>query len=118
MIQGANFFWSRGHAHVEIDGQRRCVERFSAWMDGDRRGGLRVRFLDGAGGSTTAGAGWGGHDGGLIVGAAAYNLNRPAVAARLILAAMAAGWRPGSGRPAVHEDGFALLARARAPQGT
>lgn len=114
VIDGADFLWTCGHGHVEIDGQRRCVERFSAWMYGDPRGALRVRFLDGDGGHTTKGEGWGGHDGGLLVGRVVHNLHRPALAARLIRAAMAAGWQPGNARPAIHDDGWALLAKAGA----
>jgi hypothetical protein len=115
VIDGACFCWTRSHGHLEVDGQRRCVERFSAWLDGDHRGALKIRFVDGEGGSTTAGLGWGGHDGGLLVGGVAYNLNRPALAVRLIRAAMTADWQPGSGRGVVHDDGFALLAMAGAP---
>lgn len=115
VIDGARFGWTRSHGHLEIDGRRRCVERFSAWLDGDHQGALRVRFIDGEGGSTTAGAGWGGHDGGLLVGSVAYNLHRPAHAAWLIRAAMKRGWRPGSGRALVRDDGFAFLIEAGAP---
>ncbi|MEZ4450789.1 MAG: hypothetical protein R3B09_15005 [Nannocystaceae bacterium] len=115
VIDGARYGWTRSHGHLEIDGARRCVERFSAWLDGDQPGALRVRFVDGEGGSTTTGMGWGGHDGGLLAGRVAYNLHRPALAVRLIRAAMAAGWRPGSGQAMVREDGFVLLAAAGAP---
>ncbi|WAS90647.1 hypothetical protein [Nannocystis punicea] len=115
MIDGASFCWTRSHGHLEVDGVRHCVERFSTWRDDDRRGALRVCFVDGQGGSTTAGQGWGGHDGSLLVGGVAYNLNRPALAVRLIRAAMASGWQPGSGRGVERDDGFALLASAGAP---
>jgi hypothetical protein len=115
VIDGVSFCWTRSHGHLDVDGQHRCVERFSAWRDDDRGGALRVRFLDGEGGSTTAGQGWGGHDGRLLVGGVAYNLHRPALAVRLIRAAMAAGWQPGSGRAVERDDGFALLASAGAP---
>lgn len=115
VIDGACFCWTRSHQHIEVDGKRRCVERFSAWRDGDHRGALRVRFVDGEGGHTTAGEGWGGHDGGLLLGSAAYNLHRPATAVRLIRAAIQAGWRPGSGRGVECLDGFKLLAKAGAP---
>jgi hypothetical protein len=111
VIDGASFSWTRSHGH--LDG--RCIERFSAWRDDDRRGALRVDFVDGEGGSTTAGQGWGGHDGRLLVDGVAYNLNRPALAARLIRAALATGWQPGSGRAVVRDDGFALLATTDAP---
>ncbi|WP_434424767.1 hypothetical protein [Nannocystis pusilla] len=63
VIDGASFCWTRSHGRREIDDHARCVERFSAWRDDDRRGALRVCFVDGEGGSTTAGQGWGGHDG-------------------------------------------------------
>jgi hypothetical protein len=112
VIDGASFSWTRSHGRLE-DG--RCVERVSAWRDDDRRGALRVCFVDGEGGSTTAGQGWGGHDGRLLVDHVAYNLNRPALAARLIRAAIAAGWQPGSGRAVERDDGFALLAGTDAP---
>lgn len=115
MIDGASFHWIRSHGHLDIDGQHCCVESFSAWRDDDRRGALRVRFIDGDGGSTTAGQGWGGHDGRLLVGGVAYNLNRPALAARLIQTALAEGWQPGSQRSVERNDGFALLARSDAP---
>lgn len=110
MIDGACFRWTRSHGHH--DGA--CADTFSAWLDGVRGGGLRVVFRDGEGGSTTTGQGWGGHDGGLLVGGLAYNLHRPALAACLIRAALADGWRPGE-RAVEYRDGFALLARAGAP---
>ncbi|MFY0539448.1 hypothetical protein [Nannocystis pusilla] len=115
MIDGARFCWTRSHGHLEVAGGHRCVERFSAWRDGERCGALRVHFVDGEGGSTTAGQGWGGYDGRLLVGDEAYNLNRPAIAARLIEAAMARGWQPGSEHGMVCDDGFALLVSAGAP---
>jgi hypothetical protein len=115
VIDGVSFCWTRSHGHREIDGHHRCVERFAAWRDDDRRGALRICFVDGEGGSTTAGQGWGGHDGSLLVGGVAYNLNRPALAVRLIQAAMARGWQPGSGRAVECDDGFVLLADSGAP---
>lgn len=45
----------------------------------------------------------------------AYNLHRPALAVRLIRAAVAAGWQPASGRGVERDDGFALLAETGAP---
>lgn len=115
VIDGVHFSWTRRHGHLERDGVRHCVERFSAWRDDDRVGALRLCFVDGEGGSTTTGQGWGGHDGGLLAGGVAYNLNRPALAARLIRAAMATGWQPGTRRAVERDDGFALLALAGAP---
>lgn len=115
VIDGASFCWARSHGHREIAGQQRCVERFSAWRDDDRRGALRICFVDGEGGSTTAGQGWGGHDGQLLVDGVTYNLHRPALAVRLIQAAMAGGWQPGSGRAVERDDGFVLLASSGAP---
>lgn len=115
VIDSVVFYWTRSHRHRDLGGERRCVERFSAWLESDRRGALRVSFVDGEGGHTTTGQGWGGHDGGLLAGKVAYNLHRPALAARLIRRAMAEGWQPGSGRAVERDDGFALLARAGAP---
>lgn len=111
VIDGALYRWTRSHTHVEADGARRCVERLSAWREGHRRAGLTVRFIDGAGGHTTAGEGWGGHDGGLLVGSIAYNLHRPALAAAIIRRALVEGWAPASGRCVVIDDGFGLLRR-------
>jgi hypothetical protein len=115
VIDGVCFRWKYSHGHADVDGEGRCAERFSAWRDGDRRGALRVLFINGKGGSTTTGQGWGGHTGRLLVDGAAYNLNRPAIAAALIRAAMAAGWRPGGERDLERDDGYALLAESGAP---
>ncbi len=109
VIDGVDYRWARSHGHVEIEGERRCVERFAAWEEGARGACLRVRFLDGAGGCSTAGGGWGGHDGGLLVDGVAFNLHRPAVAAAIIRAGRAEGWRGGSGEALAIKDGYALL---------
>lgn len=106
--------WTRSHGQVEVDGESHRAERVAAGRDGERRGALLIRCIDGRGRSTTAGQGWGAHDGQLLVGGVVYSLNRPALAARLIQAALTAGWRPGGDRD-VEFDGIALLAATDAP---
>jgi hypothetical protein len=106
------FNWTRRHGEQA----RACMEMLCVWR-ADRTGGrLLIRFVDGESGVTTAGSGWGGHDGGLLVGDRSYNLNRPAVVAALIRQAMREGWSASSkGQREI--EGFALLARSDAPQG-
>ncbi|MCA9635051.1 MAG: hypothetical protein KC420_03345 [Myxococcales bacterium] len=117
MIDGVTYAWHRAHTHVEVNGERRCVERVSAWIEGSRGASLIVRLHQGQGGHTAAGSGWGGFDGGVLMGRAEYNLNRPAVVAALIRAALARGWAPREGRGLEIDDGFALLVAGRAPTG-
>lgn len=110
VIDGARYGWALSHGHAEIDGEPRCMERLAAWLEGDPRGALHLRFIDGEGGRTTTGQGWGGHSGRVLVDGLAYNLHRPALAAGLIRAGLASGWQPGRGRLVVRDDGYALLA--------
>jgi hypothetical protein len=76
-----------------------------------------VRFVDGRGCVVTAGQGWGGHDGLVLVGDDPIHLHRPAVAAALIRAALGAGWDTGRGKPHVIEDGAGFVAEHRVPRG-
>lgn len=111
------FLWTRGHGHESMpDGSRRCFERVSVWRPTRDGGRLLIRFVDGKRGATTAGEGWGGHDGGLLVGGHVYNLNRPGVVAALVRQALAEGWDPRA-RGDREIEGFGLLARANTPQG-
>lgn len=102
--------------HVEFKWTRRSRgqhrETLSVWRADGSGGRLLIRFVDGQGGVTTVGSGWGGHDGGLLVGCRSINLNLPSVVAALIRQAIVEGWDSRS--KAVRElDGFALLARTK-----
>lgn len=113
VVDELDFEWTRRHVHD--DGP--CIEKLSVWRAHRKGGRLLVRFVDGQGGATLAGAGWGGHDGGLLVGSRSYNLNRPGVVAALIRRALREGWNPNA-KEEREIEGFALLARSNAPDGT
>jgi hypothetical protein len=110
-VDGVDFGWTRRHEHQAGP----CSENLSIWRADKTGGRLLVRFVDGQGGATTTGSGWGGHDGGLICGSRSYNLNRPGVIAALIRQALREGW---DSRSKVDREleGFALLARSHAPR--
>lgn len=109
VVDGTPYQYSLRHAHrAGADGKRVCEEVLRAWPEDRRHPALVLRFQDGAGGATTAGSGWGGHDGGVLVGAEHVNLHLPAVVAALLRAALRQG--PPQQRP-LELDGFALWRR-------
>jgi hypothetical protein len=111
LVDEVDFMWTRRHGHQGSP----CTESLSIWRADKTGGRLLVRFVDGQGGATTAGGGWGGHDGGLVCGSRSYNLNRPGVVAALVRQALRDGW---DSRLKVDREleGFALLARSHAPR--
>lgn len=88
-----------------------CTERVSVWLVEHRTRGVTMRFIDGDGGATTHGGGWGGHDGGVLLGDVAINLNRPVVIAALVRAAIERGWDAQTAA-CEFDDGFAVLREA------
>jgi hypothetical protein len=118
-VDGVRYLWTRAHRHnVDVSGQYRCRETVIAWPSSHRRATLVVRFADGdSGGHTTAGGGWGGAEGVVLLDGCWINLNRPAVVAALIRSARALGWRTAGTRRRVIADGFAFVRANPVPTG-
>lgn len=111
VVDGAELRWTRRHGRQnEVR-----VERLVVWSEAGAQ--LELAFVDDEGGRVTAGEGWGGFDGGVVLNDDSYNLNRPAVVAALVRAALARGWDPsadGRWSPPAWE----LLAQSEAPSGS
>jgi hypothetical protein len=105
VVDGQSFLWRYTHGH--LDGV--CQDKLS--IHPESGASLRVLFLSGEAGSTTTGEGWGGHVGGLLIGGRSYNLNRPALIAQIIKAALVSGWREQE-RGDFVVNGFELLSNA------
>jgi hypothetical protein len=118
-VDGVRYLWARAHAHAsDASGHRQCSETVRAWRREHRGAPLVVRFVDGeSGGHTTAGDGWGGGDGLLLLGERWINLNRPAVVAALIRSARQSGWNASTDGPHVVADGFAFVLANPVPTG-
>lgn len=113
VVNGEEFLWSfsPGYRRTEGDGFV-CQDQFTAYKRDHRTSPLRVHFTTWecaiSGGPLRIGAP-------IAPGDPAANLHTPAWAARLIEAALAAGWDPmGCRRPFTIEDGVPFL-RERAP---
>lgn len=112
VVDGVEYRWARRHGHRE-DGL--CQESLTAWEVERENAPLVVRFADGDGAHPTAGEGWGGGVGLVLIGRRQLNLHRPAVAAALIRAALRAGWDPAHGKPYVIAKGAAFIAQHAVP---
>lgn len=111
VVDGERLMWTR-----RSRSEAAFTEVVRVWRA--ERGGARlvIPFVDQPGAVATAGQGWGGHEGGLLVDRRYYNLNRPAVVAALVRQAMLEGWDPdGTGEQPM--EGYALLRRSSAPPG-
>lgn len=112
VIDGVPYRYSRTHRHeIGPAGTQICEEVLRAQPEDRGHTTLVLRFRDGDGGVTTAGEGWGGHDGGLLIDGEAVNLNLPSVVARLLRAARALG--PPPPRGAWELNGFAIYRRSQ-----
>ncbi len=112
VVDSVAYRWARKHGHRE-DG--RCQESLTAWEVGRENAPLVVRFADGEGAHPTAGEGWGGGVGLVLIGRDKLNLHRPAVASALIRAALRAGWNPARGKPHIIANGAAFIAEHDVP---
>jgi hypothetical protein len=110
VVDEIELMWTRRHNHEAGP----CTETLTVWRADKPGGRLRVRFVNGQGGATTEGGGWGGYEGGLLFGDRSYNLNRPGVVAALVQQALREGWNS-SARGERELDGFALLGCADTP---
>lgn len=108
-VEGTTFQWRRSSRQRREPAQ--WVETVTVWTG---QGRLLLRFPEGDGGGVRVG-GWGGHAGCVTVGERGYNLNRPAVVAALVRAALARGWRPDAGQRRVEDPAFVLLIEGGAP---
>jgi hypothetical protein len=116
VVDSVEYAWTSKHGHPAGDSP--CQETLTAWEVGRENAPMVVRFVNGRGCVTTAGQGWGGGLGLVLVTTNdLVNLNRPAVAAALIRAALRAGWNPGRGKPYVIEDGAGFVAEYPVPLG-
>jgi hypothetical protein len=115
VVYGVQYHWIRRHGHIGTSSKDRiCVENFTVRRSDNLGGRCVIRFIDGCGGNTLAGGGYG-YDGGIVTRPDGenvgndFNLNLPSVAAELIRAALESGWQPTDRGDFVIEDGFAFV---------
>jgi hypothetical protein len=110
-VDDERYLWKVEHAHDE---PRRCVEVFTAFLEGRKASPLRVRFVESGdhhAGYPEAGSVWTSTEPKRYA-----NLNTPRIAVALVRAGRKTGWAPETAKTPLVMDGFAwLLATVTGP---